>query len=315
MPLVLADRIKETTITTGTGTVTLAGAVLGFQSFAVIGDGNTTYYCIAGQGTNEWEVGIGTYTASGTTLSRDTVLASSAGAPTKTNFSGGTKDVFVSYTATRSVNVDGSTIDTFGLGASAGQLLYASGTDVFSLLAAGALGQIFTSGGAGAPSWITSSSYVVPAGSITYSAVSTPPTGYLKANGASLSTATYPDLFAAIGYTFGGGGGSFNVPDLRGQFIRGWDDGRGLDPGRGFGSNQGSDFLAHRHYAVNSAGRTQNLSDINAWSGDYNPGNRDNTRANLSGVATGDANYGLSSAFGTSETRPLNTALLACIKF
>lgn len=134
MPLVLADRIKETTTTTGTGTVTLLGAVLGFQSFAVIGNGNTTYYTIAGQGTSEWEVGIGTYTASGTTLSRDTVLASSAGAPTKTNFSGGTKDVFVTYTAARAVNVDGSSVDTFGLGAAQGDLLYASSTDNFVLL-------------------------------------------------------------------------------------------------------------------------------------------------------------------------------------
>jgi hypothetical protein len=134
MPLVLADRVKETTATTGTGTVTLAGAAAGFQSFSVIGNGNTTYYTIVGQGTNEWEIGIGTYTASGTTLSRDTVLASSAGAPTKTNFSSGTKDVFVTYTAARSVNVDGSSIDTFGLGAAQGDLLYASGTDNFVLL-------------------------------------------------------------------------------------------------------------------------------------------------------------------------------------
>ena len=134
MTLVLADRVKETTTTTGTGTVTLAGAAAGFQSFSVIGNGNTTYYTIVGQGTSEWEVGIGTYTASGTTLSRDTVLASSAGAPTKTNFSSGTKDVFVTYTAARSVNVDGSSIDTFGLGAAQGDLLYASGTDNFVLL-------------------------------------------------------------------------------------------------------------------------------------------------------------------------------------
>lgn len=134
MPLVLADRVRETTTTTGTGTVTLAGAVTGFQSFSVIGNGNTTYYTIAGQGTNEWEVGIGTYTSSGTTLSRDTVLASSAGAPTKTNFSAGTKDVFVTYTAARSVNVDGTSIDTFGLGAVQGDILYASAANNFVLL-------------------------------------------------------------------------------------------------------------------------------------------------------------------------------------
>lgn len=135
MPLVLADRVRETTTTTGTGTVTLAGAVSGFQSFAAIGNGNTTYYTISGQGNSEWEVGIGTYTASGTTLSRDTVLASSAGAPTKTNFTSGTKDVFVTYTAARSVNVDGTTIDTFGLGAVQGDILYASAADTFSRLA------------------------------------------------------------------------------------------------------------------------------------------------------------------------------------
>jgi len=134
MPLVLADRVKETTTSTGTGTITLAGTVAGFQSFSVIGDGNTTYYTIAGQGNSEWEVGIGTYTVSGTTLSRDTVLASSAGAPTKTNFSAGTKDVFVTYTAARSVNVNGSSIDTFGLGAVQGDLLYAASANNFVLL-------------------------------------------------------------------------------------------------------------------------------------------------------------------------------------
>lgn len=106
MALVVADRVKETTTTTGTGTVTLAGAATGFQSFSVIGNGNTTYYCIAGG--SEWEVGIGTYTSSGTTLSRDTVLASSAGAPTKTTFSAGTKDVFVTYPASYSATTVGT---------------------------------------------------------------------------------------------------------------------------------------------------------------------------------------------------------------
>jgi hypothetical protein len=106
MPLVLADRVKETTTTAGTGTIVLGGAATGFQSFSVIGNANTTYYTISSNGGADWEVGIGTYTSSNTTLSRDTVLASSAGAPTKTNFAAGTKDVFVTYAAGRSVYED-----------------------------------------------------------------------------------------------------------------------------------------------------------------------------------------------------------------
>lgn len=101
MPFLVRDRVKETTTTTGTGTITLAGASSGFQSFAAIGNGNSTFYCIAAQTGTEWEVGIGTYTSSGTTLSRDTVLSSSnSGA--LVNFSAGTKDVFVTYPASKS---------------------------------------------------------------------------------------------------------------------------------------------------------------------------------------------------------------------
>jgi hypothetical protein len=105
MALVIADRVKETTTTTGTGTVTLLGASTGYQSFAAIGNGNTTYYTIAGQTGSEWEVGIGTYTSSGTTLARTTVLASS-NSGSLVNFSAGTKDVFVTYPAEKSVNQD-----------------------------------------------------------------------------------------------------------------------------------------------------------------------------------------------------------------
>lgn len=102
MAFVLKDRVKETSTTTGTGTITLAGAVSGYQSFSAIGNTNSTYYTIAGQGTTEWEVGIGTYTSSGTTLSRDTVLASS-NSGSLVNFSAGTKDVFCDYPAGRAV--------------------------------------------------------------------------------------------------------------------------------------------------------------------------------------------------------------------
>ena len=102
MAFVLADRVKETTTTTGTGTVTLLGAATGFQSFSTIGNTNTTYYTIAGQGTSEWEVGVGTYTSSGTTLARTTILASS-NSGSAVSFSAGTKDVFVTYPAEYSV--------------------------------------------------------------------------------------------------------------------------------------------------------------------------------------------------------------------
>jgi hypothetical protein len=102
MALVVKDRVRETTTTTGTGTITLGGAATGFQSFSVIGDSNTTFYTIQLSNTNEWEVGVGTYTSSGTTLSRDTILESSNGG-SAVNFSAGTKDVFVTYPAEKAI--------------------------------------------------------------------------------------------------------------------------------------------------------------------------------------------------------------------
>jgi len=141
MALVLADRVKETTTTNGTGPVTLAGASTGFQSFAVVGNTNTTYYTIAGQTGSEWEVGIGTYATSGPTLTRTTVLASSTGGAA-INFSAGTKDVFITYPAGRSVSggegytendttIDvSSTINTGRNAVSAGPITVASGITV-----------------------------------------------------------------------------------------------------------------------------------------------------------------------------------------
>jgi len=107
MALVLDDRVQETTTTTGTGTVTLLGAIPGYQSFSVIGNANTTYYTIAGQLGTEWEVGLGTYTSSGTTLARTTVLDSSNGG-SLVNFSAGTKNVFVTYPASQAVLLTGT---------------------------------------------------------------------------------------------------------------------------------------------------------------------------------------------------------------
>jgi hypothetical protein len=98
MTITFYDRVQETTTTTGSGTLTLAGAVAGFQSFACVGNGNQTHYCITDNGSN-YEVGLGTYTLSGTTLSRTTILASSNGGSAVT-FGSGTKYVFQPCPAT-----------------------------------------------------------------------------------------------------------------------------------------------------------------------------------------------------------------------
>lgn len=96
MSLVFSDRVQETTTVSGTSNATLLGAVTGFQSFAVLGDGNTTYYSIVGP--TEWEIGIGTYSTTGPTLTRDTILSSS-NSNAKVSFSAGTKNIFITYPA------------------------------------------------------------------------------------------------------------------------------------------------------------------------------------------------------------------------
>ena len=146
----------------------------------------------------------------------------------------------------------------------------------------------------------------VPAGTIITVAKNTAPTGYLKANGALLSRTTYSDLFAQIGTTFGVGDGSttFALPDLRGLFPRGWDDGRGIDVGRVFGSKQEDIFKAHYHLQgdahQNPVGRFGATPDIGA-------------SVNAQSSNATDA-YNTSTVGGT-ETRPKNIALLYCIKY
>jgi hypothetical protein len=107
MALVVKDRVKQQTTTTGTGTLTLSGSYTGFDAFSQIGDGNTTYYVITDDVTSDWEVGLGTYTAAGTTLSRDTILASS-NAGSAVDLAAGTKVVFCGYPAGKAVYLDAS---------------------------------------------------------------------------------------------------------------------------------------------------------------------------------------------------------------
>lgn len=107
MAVVVKDRVKVTSTTTGTGAMSLGSAVVGFQDFSVIGDGNETYYAIVLAGMSEFEIGLGTFDSTAGTLSRDAVLESSnAGAAV--NFSAGVKDVFVTYPAEKAVYLEPS---------------------------------------------------------------------------------------------------------------------------------------------------------------------------------------------------------------
>ena len=156
MALVLKDRVRDTTTTAGTGTVTLSGtAPTGFQNFSAIGNGNTTYYTISGG--SQWEVGIGTYTSTGPTLSRDTVLESSnAGALVP--FSAGSKDVFVTYPAEKAISDGYGTLPVANGGTNgtatptSGAVAYGTGT-AYAFTSAGTAGQVLLSNGSSAPSF------------------------------------------------------------------------------------------------------------------------------------------------------------------
>jgi hypothetical protein len=108
MALVINDRVKVTSTTTGTGAMALGAAVTGFETFAQgIGNNNTTYYCIFNQGTNEFEVGLGTLDGTSANLTRTTVISSS-NSDAAVNFTSGTKDVFCTLPASKSVYLDAS---------------------------------------------------------------------------------------------------------------------------------------------------------------------------------------------------------------
>ena len=108
MALVISDRVRETTTTTGTGTITLAGAVTNFESFTSnLSDGDTTYYAIVDNTNNAFEVGLGTFTASGTTLARTTIIASS-NSNNAVDLGAGTKQVFITVPAEKMLVKDAS---------------------------------------------------------------------------------------------------------------------------------------------------------------------------------------------------------------
>ena len=159
-----------------------------------------------------------------------------------------------------------------------------------------------------------------PAGAVVYFAMPTAPAGWLFCDGSSVSTSTYASLFAAIGYTYGGAGGNFNLPNLNGQFIRSWDSTGAVDPGRVFGSNQAQAYLNHTHTATSTdSGHAHGIlntgPNANGGGGGWLVNPQANTGLN---TLTGQANITTTvnaSTTGGNETRPVNVALYACIKF
>lgn len=157
---------------------------------------------------------------------------------------------------------------------------------------------------------------MTPAGEVSAFARTTAPDGWMVCDGAIVSRTTYARLFAAIGTTFGAGNGTttFRLPDLRGEFIRGADGGRGVDAGRGFGTFQDSENKAHNHpvsdpghdHVVRRTGNDGNFGIFDQIPGDTGPYWESKTNKATTGITI--------SSSGATESRPRNIALLYCIR-
>lgn len=164
----------------------------------------------------------------------------------------------------------------------------------------------------------------LPAGAYGLFFMATAPSGWLKANGQAVSRTTYAALFAAIGTAYGAGDGSttFNLPDMRGEFARAWDDSRGVDAGRAIGTSQAAAMLNHTHTGTTSADGAHNhnatiASGAGATATFQTTSGTATTNSSLiaaTGTHTHTVTTGDPSAGGGTETRPRNIALLACIK-
>jgi microcystin-dependent protein len=139
-------------------------------------------------------------------------------------------------------------------------------------------------------------------------AADTPPDGYFECDGTEIERDLYPELFSAIGTTFGVGDGSttFALPDLRGEFVRGWDNGRGVDVGRGVGSSQLDALQSHSHELT----AYRDYIDLNGVARRFSI--ESDASAHATDSLSGGADY---SARSATETRPRNIALMYCIKY
>ena len=198
---------------------------------------------------------------------------------------------------------------TIGIGTTA--LLVSGNTRITGTLAIGT-SSIVLDGNANTISGVTSitdssGGYLShPPGTIIFHSASTAPSGYIKANGAIISRSAYSALFNTLGTTYGAGDGSttFQIPDMRGQFPRGFDDGAGVDSGRTFGTSQSDAIVSHSHPisvpTVGSSGGDD--ASVPRWSA-------------KTSIVYAAPTANTSNNSGSTETRPKNIALLACIKY
>ena len=153
---------------------------------------------------------------------------------------------------------------------------------------------------------------LIPTGAVEYFAMTSVPAGWLKCNGAAVSRTTYAALFASIGTTWGAGNGSttFNLPELRGEFPRVWDDGRGVDSGRGIATFQDQDWKGT--YMTNTGSNTNAYSHGPVYMGKSIFGT---FTGNLFGGRWAAPAASQKQAWDTSPIRPRNRTLMACIKY
>jgi microcystin-dependent protein len=193
-------------------------------------------------------------------------------------------------------------------------VLIGEGTTGFNSITPGAAGTVLTSQGIGEdPIYSTA----LPTGAIIIWSTDVAPSNFLECNGSAVSRTTYVNLFTVIGVTFGDGDGvtTFNLPDTRGYFVRGWDDGAGVDPSRTFGSVQQDQFQTHGHGTTQSPHNHSINSNNILGSGGTGPliggsGSTENTNNATISISVNAPNSGNTG----SETRPKNIAFMYCIR-
>jgi Phage Tail Collar Domain/Major tropism determinant N-terminal domain len=267
-------------------------------------------------------IGTGTaYQLAHITAGDGVLIADGAGTITiSTRFSGGSTGFSLApnggvttLTGTLNVSNGGTGLNTIP---AAGQILIGNGTGGFNLNQITVSGGLAITNNAGtinidASSLNTSGYDYTPVGTIIAFGSTTPPTGYLECNGVAVSRNLYADLFRVIGISFGAGDGSntFNIPDLRGQFLRGWDHGRALDPARAFGSSQTDGIKDHVHRPLTVSGYNDDSAAHAGGLSKAGTGYNDATAHSGPMYSTG------SYPAASTETRPTNVAVTYCIKY